>query len=477
MAGIPPAHGGDRAFIEDPARATNAEAISDLSAQFQAMLHVMSLVPELPAEARAIVDAVRPRTNVTREAAETLSRRDIVKRNPDPLTAIPAEGFGAQPFGNTRTTNITKFDGKSGDNTVFVWLSSCSVVARASQLNPEAIFQLLLMTSGGSVFSYLETCMRKGMTLFHTIQALEKRYGELCTPDEAKMRINSYVRSPHVKIDKVYDDLTHLARIATREEAAAVREDRSDELVRHNLLRVLPGIIGSRMTDELTQASALGGHLLSNDEIVARAKLLEEKSSGHVHEDKPRKERSDRRHDRGHDRDHVHQVVYDPPASSRYSSEDVDEILAVCEATDQDSDLLDEINAVGEVFATQNVKVSRNALLSAAIKQYNKKRGTRPTRIAEVNQQAQSGPPNKLGAARLSIDDLLKMANVVRGECLHCGLGGHIRGNIRCQLRDLDPVDRPCTRCGKGLHSADQCPKGKSTLVNQVTEDESLNEA
>jgi hypothetical protein len=31
--------------------------------------------------------------------------------------------------------------------------------------------------------------------------------------------------------------------------------------------------------------------------------------------------------------------------------------------------------------------------------------------------------------------------------------------NDKCALKDKALVDRPCAKCGQGLHSADDCPK------------------
>ena len=479
MAGaIPPAHGGDRIFIEDPAKATNADAVGDLAAQLQAALHIVSnLAGITPAEV-AVLGAIRERTNVTRDAAETLARRDRNQRNPAPLSDVPRDGgYGALPLGNSKFNHVTKFDGNSDDvNAVYVWLSSCIAVARAGTLSAEATLSMLLMTASGSAFMYLEDCRRKGMTLYQIAQAVEMRYGELCTPEEAKSRIHSYQRGHGASITKVSEDLKHLARLACRDDEAAVRNERMDELVRHNLLRVLPSHIGTTFTDELSRAVTYGGYLLSNDEIVAKAKQMEGKvkatSDSH---DRPEKKRG---HDRHHaERHHARQVTQ--TSRLEYSEEDVDDILAVAATADEGDEeeaIIDEILAVNEVFAAKNQKVSMPVLLSAAIKQHNKRQNFRPARVAGVSQPAQAGPPNKL-ARNQAMAELLTMAGVVRGECMHCGVAGHIKGNIKCQLRGLPLVDRPCIRCGKGLHSADQCPKVNANRANAVTEEDSLNEA
>jgi hypothetical protein len=49
------------------------------------------------------------------------------------------------------------------------------------------------------------------------------------------------------------------------------------------------------------------------------------------------------------------------------------------------------------------------------------------------------------------------MANVNRGECIQCGTPGHMLGRDECALRNRPLMDRPCAKCGKGLHSPDDC--------------------
>jgi hypothetical protein len=70
------------------------------------------------------------------------------------------------------------------------------------------------------------------------------------------------------------------------------------------------------------------------------------------------------------------------------------------------------------------------------------------------------GPPNKLDTlVKRTINELLTLANVPRGHCVQCKKQGHYLHQIECALKDKLLNDRPCVKCGQGLHSADDCQK------------------
>jgi len=70
------------------------------------------------------------------------------------------------------------------------------------------------------------------------------------------------------------------------------------------------------------------------------------------------------------------------------------------------------------------------------------------------------GPPNKMepnkGVQKTTFE-LLAMANCQRGQCIQCGQQGHYMLNAACALKDKPLMDRPCIKCGQGLHQADDC--------------------
>ena len=87
-----------------------------------------------------------------------------------------------------------------------------------------------------------------------------------------------------------------------------------------------------------------------------------------------------------------------------------------------------------------------------------------------------AGPPNRLPEGqRPTIRDLLARANCVNGDCVKCGIHGHLMSSDACALRGKPLVDRPCVRCKKGLHAADDCvatiQQQPQAVVNQIYDD------
>ena len=68
------------------------------------------------------------------------------------------------------------------------------------------------------------------------------------------------------------------------------------------------------------------------------------------------------------------------------------------------------------------------------------------------------GPPNPLDQGpKRNVYELLNLANCSKGQCIQCGYDGHFMKSDACALRDKSLMDKPCVKCGKGLHSADDC--------------------
>jgi hypothetical protein len=95
---------------------------------------------------------------------------------------------------------------------------------------------------------------------------------------------------------------------------------------------------------------------------------------------------------------------------------------------------------------------------------YNKRNQAPKAAAAAAQIQNWRGPPEKLDPERRrNILELLNIANINKGECIQCGTPGHMLGKDECALRNRPLTDRPCTKCGKGLHSADDCLRGFSS--------------
>ena len=494
MAAIPPEHGGNRTFMEDPASATNADTIGDLSAMLQFFMHVVERTDAVPVDLRNAVAVARPRVDAVRQAAEAIALRDVNQRKPPPLTHIPDGGFGDQPFGNTRFQHIAKFevkdDRKPPPAEVYSWLSACSVTATTARLNDDAFYTLLMSTSTHDAFRYIESCLRRGLPIKETVRCLEGRYGNLETPADAGLSLADYERQPKRSVCSTLDDLRILATLHLRTLPAAERYQRIEELVQIHLLRVLTGEVGTALMEEIRRASLSGAKLPTNDDLANRADRLEARKTSASHHDK-----KERHHARQVQEAHFDKMSVPMSESHAVSSREAASIKAAkyfreveaAEAAeelmssmqpgnindDTEMEIVETAMAIQQVLTTRNQQTSPQNLLSAAIRQMNKRR--MPVNQVSGAEQAPQGPPNKM-ARQTTFIELLKLANVNKGECLMCGLQGHIRGNVNCALRGLPLMDIPCTRCGKGLHSADNCPKPymNPNVVN-VCEGESLN--
>jgi len=484
---IPPNHGGDRAFIADPNKATNADAIGDIAAALQYVLHVVGELPAvaaLPGVPPALV-AARTGVDRARESVEGLARRDTEQREPPTLTEIPEDGFGDQPFGNTRLNHIPRFevskDRQPGKGEVYAWLQSCALTATAARLNDAAFYTLLLSTSSSTVATYVQGCQRRGLTIRETVRCLESRYGDLLTPDEAAFRLSMYTRPPGADAYVVLDELRTMALLQLRTQPDDVRAARVEDLVQIHFLRLMGPDVTQSLTESIRQAKSTGARIPTNDDLAAQADRLERAK-------KPTHEKRDRHHHVNQAREridpspvqHVRVVKsYQPTISElelqRAAADALDGDIEMDEVGDE---IVENILAIQQTISANNQRAPTKNLISAAINHYNRKRQLNVQQItgnnAEIPQQG--GPPNKLTRYE-TIIELLKLANVVKGECFVCGIPGHIKGSIKCALRGLPIMDMPCIRCGKGLHSADNCPKPymKPGAVN-VCEEAPLND-
>jgi hypothetical protein len=126
-----------------------------------------------------------------------------------------------------------------------------------------------------------------------------------------------------------------------------------------------------------------------------------------------------------------------------------------------------EVRRVEAKYIAKGIVPDKQRVFRRAIKGFNKRQ--RPNErykpkpaVAAVTSTGVSvpvsGPPNKLPESpRKPIQELLALANCARGDCLHCGVTGHMMTSDACPLRGKPLVDRACMKCKKGLHPVDDC--------------------
>jgi hypothetical protein len=174
---------------------------------------------------------------------------------------------------------------------------------------------------------------------------------------------------------------------------------------------------------------------------------------------------------------------------SEFSS---DEDLTITDSSDEevDEEALHWVNRMEQVkkhYANKGKKLSPQQLRTKVTNRYNKDRGRYPynkrnqapkAAAAAAQIQNRRGPPERLDAEiRRNILELLNLANVNKGECIQCGTPGHMLGKDECSLRNRPLTDRPCAKCGKGLHSADDCLRGFSSHFKGKAEPAAANVA
>jgi len=136
-------------------------------------------------------------------------------------------------------------------------------------------------------------------------------------------------------------------------------------------------------------------------------------------------------------------------------------------------------------YASKGRKLTPQQLRAKVTQRYNKDRGRYQKRpppgpkaaAAAAQIQNWKGPPERLESERRkNILELLTLANVNKDEYIQCGTPGHMLGKDKCALRNRPLTDRPCAKCGKGLHSADDCLRGCSSQFRGKAEPVTANQ-
>ena len=223
-------------------------------------------------EANEMVEHCRRDVN----AASRLAKASGQQRKPDPMTTLP-EVWGDSNLDHVRANQISKFQGTSEDPTVvYTWLESCVAVAEANTLSEESFLGLLRITSDRSAAAFLSNCRRSGYSAFQTVQEMEIRYGDLCTPAEALKRLGQVRRKYDVPIRLLVDELTRLARFATRDiDDEVIAKERVQEHVRVQLLRLVRPTIRKSLSQLMDMYAISNNQAMDTTEMEATVNRLE----------------------------------------------------------------------------------------------------------------------------------------------------------------------------------------------------------
>jgi hypothetical protein len=492
--------GGDRQFLVDPQNAGIPTSMGDMAAWQLRFIHAMLTTLPADSPAREPIVQIAGGLRQVQLASDISQAREQATRELQPISDVPIAAYGVNNnIANIKMFNIPLFQGSAADTIDIVrWLAKILNLAEANTLTLEATVRLMIQGSSGGAMDYINQMKQEHKTLHQVIQHLEMRYGDLCTPAEARIRCNSMVRKDKEGLSEFIDRMRLVARMACRlEPTEAARMLEVDKLVEANTRRVLPESVRNHLEERIVNRSQVGLPALSPREIEKLCLELEKK-------------REERRQTGivlgpGQVKRHVRQMQYEesPQVAMTSALSSEDEVDTDDEGT---YNLICEIKEQQRKYAARGMVVGPQKIYRKAIRNYNERvqrprfaqRGANPPERRAPqgaahflgqnlpNEVRQQGPPNKLEGPRRAITELLALANISRGQCIQCGLDGHMMNHITCALKDKDLMDRACTKCGKGLHSADDCmrvyqrqygggPQQPVGLVQPVNE-EGLNE-
>ena len=465
MAGIPDDFAGGRVFLNDPNQAGSAAALGDLAAITLQLLHLNG-AGLADGERNRIAGHLRNTIN----AANAFKARENATRELQPMNRIPDDDYGlVNNLAGIRLNQIPQFDGKSPDpKEVVRWISRIDRTAEAHDLTRAAMINLMVHASTGSASDFIEQMREQGRNIGDIIRNLELRYGGLVTPDEALTKVNTMPRAEGQSLSSFLDDLRYIARMAKRGIAnVAERNTAIDQLVENNIRRVLPKSVLRSLEERLLARQRMGLPNLTTIEFEKECVELEQRRNDNKVEALKAQSRIMGKHNR-----RIHSVVQAIPIHSVTAQAGSSGSELSAESSDEDEPdeatiaLMQEVRKVETKYAARGINPDRQRVYKKAIGRFNKKpmpnyRPRPKPAVAAITSGtgvSTSGPPNKLPESpRKPIQELLTLANCTRGDCIHCGVTGHMMNNDACPLRGKPLVDRACMRCKKGLHPVDDC--------------------
>ena len=444
-------------FADDPAAVGSATALGDLIAlNLQILHHLDGTVPD--GERDRIAENLRN----TFAAAQAFKARENSTRELQTMNTIPpAAGYGAvNNLANIRLNQVPQFDGASKDpKEVIRWIGRVLRTAQGHTLDADNIINLMVHASTGSAADFIEQMRDGGKTVADIIRNLELRYGNLCLPEEALTETNTMEMKDGEALPAFIDRLRFMAKMAKRGIAdAAQRIAAIDQLVMSNIRRVLPRSVRTQLSERILTRTRMGlppfTPLEFEKECIELYQRREERLAENARN--PIKAHAKVKRIQARQAPTIKSLqalmLESEEESSSTSSED--------ELEEAPSALIQEIKQAKARYIARGIAPDKKKVYRRAIKKFNEK--ARPKQavaaITGGTGSTPSGPPNKLAdSPRRPIQELLTLANCARGDCLHCGVTGHMMNNDACPLRGKPLVDRACMRCKKGLHPVDDC--------------------
>ena len=156
--------------------------------------------------------------------------------------------------------SVPTFSGTSSDTLDVVrWISRVFTLCDANNLTYDAAINLLIQGSSGSAAHYIEQMKDEARPLTQIVQQLEMRYGDLCAPEEARVKCNNMLRKDNEGLPEFIDPL----RAMTRMDCRSINDDVArrlamDVLVEGNIRRVLPPSVRANLEERVINRSRMG---------------------------------------------------------------------------------------------------------------------------------------------------------------------------------------------------------------------------
>jgi len=388
MAGIPGAYGGDRVLLADPVTAGTAVAVGDVAAIAQQLLHVLQpiMVPAgLDAERIRLNDAL----NNARLALDQQRDRELSTRALMPMSRQRAAWGATDNLANVRLNQLPQFDGESRDEReVTRWLNRMINASESHTLNEAATINLLIHCSKGPASDLVDRMRAEGKNYLDIARALELRFGNLCTSDEAVVKCNTMPRYHGEDLTTFLDRLRHVAEMAKRSVAdPATRLAAVDTLVESNIRRVLPNSVREALEERILARTRMGQPPFTLAEIEKETLELERKREArHL----KRRSRAGTRHVRAVQHPpysgQVNQVYLQATTSSNsydsypdsFSEDEMDELGAdgIYAAPEVDCPntiaLVNNLNQVDNRYQSRGVQPNPDQIFQKAVRRYNR---------------------------------------------------------------------------------------------------------
>ena len=385
------------------------------------------------------------------QAAGNQANRAGENRPLTPIPPVPAHGAVAH-IRDIRLNQLPEYGGKNGSQEACLsWLEKIMDAARAANLNPQAAKDLLKAKATDLVHTSIAQMNRDGLTLTQIVATLEVQFAGVIPAIEAKTKCSRMEKDPKESVSTFALKLRKMANIAARDEPTpALRTAMENELTGTNLRRALPPSVRKDLEDREAARRDDGKPDWTLNELIVQAELMDSRRQDRIAQINERRGNRPQQHK---SRDAIRQVEEEPEISDDEDDQFYPDLESSNDDDECDEDVVALIKIVKEAEKKGYKGKQAGKYIKGAVGKTFKNR-------APFQPYVPAGPPKLLREVRVNRQALPRLANVDKDQCLQCGIRTNPVHKVKepgCPLRDKELTDRPCVKCGHGLHQADDC--------------------